>query len=162
MERSERALKELEESVPDYIKAVGMFQHENEVYHLVKHFESQDYLTCEICGHERILEVYVIADEHGKKRNVGNICINRISNQKIRQWFKNYQQKRHNIEKNHELINTVNEILERADAHALPIKISRQGIDRLGNMLYRMCSGYTPNSKTVRLLHYYSDKLPRA
>lgn len=141
--------------MPEYIKSVASFQFEGENYILVDHYRSDAYLVCEICGHERILDVYVVMDSRGKKLIVGNVCIDKISNQKIRKWFASYKQKTDNIQKNRELIDQVSKILEDCENGEAPIYISKIGIERPEKLLDRMCSGLDPLEKTEisTLLH---------
>jgi len=162
MKKSEEVLEELDAGVPEYIKSVGSFQYEGENYTLVGHYRSETYLTCQICGHERIVDVYVVMDSSGKKWIVGNVCIDKISNQRIKDWFTNYKQKRDNIEKNAQLIDQVNEILDEHEDGELPIHISKIGIERLRKMHDRMCEGLNPLEKTVKLAYYYINKIARA
>ncbi len=158
--KTDEVLSELDASIPEYIKAVGEFQYEGESYRLVDHYRSEVFLNCQVCGHERIKDIYVVADSSGKTSKVGNVCIDKISNQKIHEWFTSYKQKRDNIEKNRELIDSVDGIIVKYDYHCLPIKISKMGISRLRKMLDRMCHGIEPLEKTTDLARYYIRKMP--
>jgi hypothetical protein len=162
MKKSEEFLAELEDGIPEYIKSVGSFQYESETYSLVRHYRSDIYSTCQICGHERIIDIYVVMDSSGKNWRVGNVCIDRISSQKISGWFKSYILKRDNIEKNAPLIDEVAEILEDYENRVLPTYISEVGIERLKKMLDRMHRGLDPLQKTIKLARYYTNKIVRA
>ena len=162
MKKSDQILEELDGNVPEYIRSVGSFQYDGHNYTLVDHYRSETYLMCEICGHERIVDVYVVKDDSGKKWIVGNVCIDKISNQKIKDWFATYKEKRDNVEKNAYLIDKVSVILDDYDIGQLPIYISNMGIDRLRKMLDRMCKGLDPLEKTVKLAYYYINKIANA
>lgn len=161
MKRSEEVLEELDANIPEYIKSVGSFQYEGENYTLVGHYRSDVYLTCQICGHEKIIDVYTVMDSSGKKWIVGNVCIDKISNQKIKEWFTSYKQKRDKIENNRELIDKVDVIIKDYENGKLPIYISKMGIERLRKMRDRMCMGLDPLEKTVKLANYYIRKIAR-
>jgi hypothetical protein len=157
--KSDDLLSELEDSMSDYIKSVGAFQFENAEYTLVGHYRADDYLTCEICGHERIVDIYMIKDSAGKNWNVGNVCIDKLTNQNIKDWFANWKRKKDGIEKNRYWIDKVSAILELYKDEELPFYISKMGVDRLEKMLARMSNGLDPLEATGKLANYYIRKL---
>jgi len=162
LKKSEELLLDLEDDISEYIKSVGSFQYENVQYSLVRHYRSGTYLTCEICGHERIIDVYEIKDDSGKKWIVGNVCIDNITNRKIKEWFTGWKQKKDCVEKNRYWIDEVSDILERYESGTLSKYISKMGVERLRKMLERMCKGLDPLEKTVKLANYYIRKMARA
>lgn len=153
--RSDELLQELEESVSEYIKSIGKFQHENNNFSLVRHYRSEVYLNCEICGHERIIDTYVIKDESGKTWNVGNVCIEKLTNMKIKEWFENYQQKKDNIETNRELIDFSDEFVNHYDAYGFNYGIRKSNLERVRTSLERMCEGKNPTRTQSKLIRYY-------
>ena len=147
-------LKELDDEVPQYIKDIGSFQYENNTYTLVNHYRSEVYLSCQICAHERIIDVYVIKDQSGKLWNVGNVCIEQISNHKIGEWFKSYSLKRNNIENNRELLDFASDFIGQYDWHGkFPIKHSN--LERVRTALERMRDGKNPTDTQISLIRYY-------
>jgi hypothetical protein len=158
MTKTDECSKELEDTVPEYIKSVGTFQYENEDFALTGHYISSSHETCQVCGHTPIVDVYVVSSRT-KKMIVGNVCINRISNQRIEEWFRTCQRKKNNIEANRELIDTVNEILHDYENDTLSIYISEKGVQRLQKMLDRMCNGINPMESQESLAQYYIRKI---
>ena len=163
-------LKDLEQSIPRYIKAIGSFQHENETWTLIKHYTAKRGLSCQIvgCGHTPIKDIYVIRDSHGTELKIGNICITKISNQKIGKWFADYKRKSQNIRKNRAMIEIVDGIIRSYDCRdirehdAVRRCVSWQGIERLQKMLERMRIGLNPNPKTELLARYYIKRIVQA
>jgi len=153
----EKALKALENKIPDYIKKVGQFQYRNRTFRLVKHYIASEYKRCDICGHKPIKEVFVIQDSSGNMLNVGNICINKITNQKIAEWFKNIYKRIETLKNNEYAIRTCKLLLNQN-----LISISAIGRKRLRTMLKRMLHGRKPTQKQAKLLIYYSRKYNKA
>jgi hypothetical protein len=159
MTKTDDVLKDLDASIPEYIKAVGEFQYDGKAYRLVDHFRAKDYLTCQVCGHEKIKDIYIVANTTGNTSIVGNVCIDKISNQKISECFRSYRQKRDTIIKNRQLIDGVDAILLKYEWGRLPHFISKIGIERLQKMMDRMCEGFNPLEKTAKLARYYMQKM---
>ena len=163
MEPYKQCLEQLESSIPEYIKSVGTFQWENETFELIGHYFSPIYEKCEVCGHYPIREIFLIQNTKTKEKfKVGNRCIDKITNQKISKWFRNYHKRQKTIIKNKKWINAVSGILEAYENEELPIYISQKGIERLEKMLKRMCEGYNPTKTQLRLASYYIEKILRA
>ncbi len=155
LEKSDELLQELEESISEYIKSVGKFLHENNYYSLVRHYKSEVYLNCEVCGHERIVDIYVIKDESGKTWNVGNVCIEKLTNMQIKKWFEDYQKKKENIEANRELIDFSDEFVNRYDTYGFNYGIRKSNLERVRTSLERMCEGKNPTTGQSKLIRYY-------
>jgi len=149
----EKALKTLENKIPEYIKKVGRFQYKNQAFRLVDHYIASEYKRCDICGHRPIKEVFVIQDSRGNTLNVGNICINKITNQKIAQWFKDIHNRIETLKNNEYAIGTCELLLNQK-----LVFISAIGRKRLRTMLKRMLDGRKPTQKQVKLLIYYAHK----
>jgi len=159
MAKCDELLKELENNMSEYIKSIGKFQHENHNFALTNHYFSDEYLACEVCGHERIIEVFVITDESGKNLNCGNVCIEKLTNMKIKERYESWQRKKDNITKNCVAINYLTEVLNAIEIDELPIWISRQGVQRLTAMYERMCNGLDPLKTQWRLYYSYKKRL---
>ena len=139
--------------IPEYIKKVGQFQYKNHTFRLVDHYIASDYKRCDICGHKPIKEVFVIQNSSGKTLNIGNICINRITNQKIAEWFENIHKRIETLKNNEYAIRTCELLLNQK-----LVSISAIGRKRLRAMLKRMLDGRKPTRKQVNLLIYYAQK----
>jgi hypothetical protein len=159
MTKTDDLLEKLEKNLSDYIKTVGKFQHENNTFALVGHYHSDVYLNCEVCGHERINDIYVIMDESGKKWNVGNVCIEKLTNMKIKEWFESWQRKKDMFTKNRIAINYLDWLLDAYENEELPIEISKIGIQRLTAMFERMYNGLDPLKTQWKLYYYYKNKI---
>jgi len=155
----ETCLKNLSVCVPEYIKKVGTFQIENEGFKLTNHYFVQHFDRC-FCGH-RIKEVFEVTSAT-KTLKVGNCCINKITNQKIARWFKDYERKKRNLEANKDLITSVHYMLQKRQDGTLAeydIYISPRGVERLDKTLNRMCRGLNPIQEQVDLYNNYRDKI---
>lgn len=159
MTKTDELLRQLEDSIPEYIKSIGSFQCRNDAWTLTGHYTTKRLLSCQICGHTPIIDVYVIKSTRGQKLNVGNVCINNIVKQKIGRWFKQHLAKKVFIKKYRPMIDVVDMIITHYENGTLPIPISELGIERLRKMLQRMSGGVKPLDKTVKLALYYVEKL---
>jgi len=103
----EQCLKRLDEKIPEYIKEVGAFQYENETYTLTDCYIADPHEQCQICGHFPIREAYVVTNTKGEAFIVGNVCITRISNQKISKWYKEYRRRKETLQKNRHILDAI-------------------------------------------------------
>jgi hypothetical protein len=156
-------IQQLKKSIPAYIRIVGMFQYEHREFKVVKMYYSKKPLTCQVCGHRPINDVYVIQDTEGRRLIVGNVCIVNVSNHKIDAWFQSFKAKLANIRKHRLLIELVHGLLAAYNPHTrrtlAGVYISPIGIQRLTKMLDRMGAGFTPQDRTKRLASYYIFKV---
>jgi hypothetical protein len=97
-------LLELNREVAMYVKEVRTFQYKNKTYHLIDNYVAMPYMRCDLCGDYPIYEVSVIESEDGKTHRVGNDCIDRLTGQKVTEWFKNFRRKRENAMANRKYI----------------------------------------------------------
>jgi hypothetical protein len=137
----ERSLKRLDEKIPEYIKQVGTFQYENETYALTGYYIADLYEQCQICGHPKIREVYVVTNTKGESFLVGNICINSISNQKISKWYKEYRRRKETLTKNKHILDAIDKF---------PEPFSHQ--DVINPIQSRICKGFNPTRKQLKVL----------
>jgi len=164
----EKALRRLEQSIPEYIKKIGKFQHENDDWIISDWtiLPQRTYEICEVCGKEKIREVYYITSlKTNAIKKCGNICIDTITNQKIGRWFRLYQTRKKRIEDNKDAINWIAEILRayrEGGLTKLKVRTSRIGIKRLEKMLTRLCMGQNITEKQQGLVDYYTRKILRA
>lgn len=133
----EDCLRRLEAKIPDYIKSVGSFQYENETCTCTGIYDAAIMQKCQACGHYPIREVFVVTNTKGESFNVGNVCINRITNQKISQWYKTYRRKRANLEKNKHIIE----------------KLSNINTPEANQIQARLCHGFNPTKKQRKYLN---------
>jgi len=155
MSKSDEALQDLEESISDYVKSVGEFLHENNYYSFVRRYKSEIPLNCQICGHERIIDISVIKDESGKTFNVGNVCIEKLTNMKIKEWFEDYKRKKDSINENSELIDFSDEFVNHYDMHGFNYGIKKSNLERVRASLKRMLEGKNPTATQSKLIRYY-------
>lgn len=156
----EDAKRELESQLPEYIKKVGEFQYNNQTWRIKSIFKLKNsYAKCSVCGKPNIINVFTIENVKTREQQiVGNVCINNISNTKIEEWYMDNQKKLETLEKNRNLINITEKILDAESYYQLPFSISRKGVKRLEVMLDRMCKGYEPLESQVSLLLSYAKK----
>lgn len=159
MGRYEEALKELENSIPSYIKKVGRYQYENDSFTLIDHYDSEVFLSCEICGKEKIKEIFVIENTKGRQFNVGNVCITNITSPRIKKWFIDYKKRQHNIKKNSDTINNLHFILKSCKNNEIPVFISTQGIHKLQTMFRRLYEGKDCLPKQASLYNFYVRRI---
>jgi hypothetical protein len=51
-------------------------------------------MNCDICGGYPIFEVSIIESDDSERLHVGNDCIDRLTGQKVSEWFKNFRRER--------------------------------------------------------------------
>lgn len=157
-DKYDECLEELKDQLPEYIEQVGRFQHENTTWEITGHYFTKKPEHCEICGHYPIKEVFVITNKKGKSLHIGNVCINKITNTEIGEWYKKIHDKIERLKKNKKYINILSGMLEDYENDELIIPMSQQGYDRLQAMLNRMCNGLNPTKSQLSLFHYYVKK----
>lgn len=104
MTQTDDILLELNREVAKYVKGVHPFNYQNKTYHLIDNYVAMPYMRCDVCGDYPIYEVSVIESEDGKTHRVGNDCIDRLTGQKVSEWFKNFRRKRENAMANRKAI----------------------------------------------------------
>lgn len=156
MTLSEKALMRLKEQADGYLVDVGRFSYNNKEFTIVANYDSweQDkcFLTCGICGHHPIRDIYVVATPDGEECNVGNECINNIANEKITEYFAKY-------EKRLTIIKQYSQLIDDVDAWLRDASIRLPQMGRLRIALRAAVTGRKPNIKTVNLYYYYKHKL---
>lgn len=157
----EDAKEELENQLPEYIERVGEFQHENQRWRITDYYKlKHSYAKCMVCGKPNIIHVFVVENvETENKITVGNVCIDKISNSEIAEWYHNVKDKIETLEKNKAFINVAFHILQLHRQGRLPIIISPIGIKRLQKMYDRASKGWAPLKSQRKLLRYYAKKL---
>ena len=106
-------------------------------------------------GNYPIFYVSVIRSEDGDRLNVGNSCIDRITNQNTSIWFKTYRRKRENIVENRKYINGLSSILAAYQQNELSFKISSEDVEKLRKTFVQMCNCLNPRTKQKQLAECY-------
>jgi hypothetical protein len=153
--KTDDVLLALSRTIPEFIRSVEAFQYKGRTYRLVDNFASSQYMKCSVCGNYPIFDVSVIRSEDGDRLNVGNSCIDRITNQNTSIWFKTYRKKRENIMENRKYINGLSSILAAYEQNELSFKISSEDVEKLRKTLVQMCNGLNPRTKQKQLAECY-------
>jgi hypothetical protein len=64
-----------------------------------------------VCGNQPIKYVSVIRSRDGPRLRVGNVCIDRLTNRKVSEWFRKFRVKRENLIRNRRYIDSFDSIL---------------------------------------------------
>ena len=147
---------ELRGTFAAYLKSIFPFQYENMTYRLVNIFVASPWMTCDVCGNHRIIDVSVIRSNDGQNMHVGNDCIDRITNRRVSRWFKNYRRKRKNIMKNRKYIDALSIILTSYEENELRFKMSRENAEKLRKTFVRMCTGLNPTRLQEQMIEFYT------
>jgi len=153
--KTDDVLLVLSRTIPEFIQSVGSFQYKGKTYRLVDNFVSPQYMKCSVCGNYPIFDVSVIRSEDGYGLNVGNSCIDRITNQNTSIWFKTYRKKRENIIENRKYIDGLSSILAAYEQNELSFKISSEDVEKLRKTFDQMCNGLNPMTKQKQLAECY-------
>jgi len=153
--KTDDVLLALSRTIPGFIGSVGSFQYEGKTYRLVDNFAASQYMKCGVCGNYPIFDVSVIRSEDGERLNVGNGCVDRITNQNVSSWFKTYRKKRENIIENRKCIDGLSSILAAYERNNLSFKISSEDVERLRKTFVQMCNGLDPRTKQKQLAECY-------
>jgi hypothetical protein len=151
--KTDDVLLALSRTIPGFIGSVGSFQYEGKTYRLVDNFAASQYMKCGICGNYPIFDVSVIRSEDGERLNVGNGCVDRITNQNVSIWFKTYRKKRENIIENRKCIDGLSSVLAAYEQN--DFKISSEDVEKLRKTLVQMCNGLDPRTKQKQLAECY-------
>jgi len=157
MTKTDELLKELKESIPEYVKNLGVFQFKTETCKLIDHYYSQKVLRCAVENHP-IVDVYVIQDSHGNTYNIGNCCINRITSKHVKEWYKSYHRRKINLQKNRDLIDFAKEFLDHYDKGDFKREPKASNLERVRTIYKRMCDGLKPTKTQWRLIDWYIRK----
>lgn len=145
-----KTLKKLDSSVPTYIKKVGKFQLKKATYELNAHYHAEFPHTCSICGKPNIIDIYEIRNiKTGKLRDVGNVCIKKITNMRIGRWFDKYVTKHDRLLKWKPYIDGIEEVLKWRTLYSRPRS-------KLREMLYRLTEEHKNLTKKQR--EYFDEK----
>jgi hypothetical protein len=112
-------------------------------------------MKCDVCGNYPIIDVSVIRNEDGGRLNACYNCIDRITNQNVSIWFKNYRKKRENIMENRKYIDGLSSILAAYERNGLSFKISSEDVEKLRKMYVQMCNCLNPRTKQKQLAECY-------
>jgi hypothetical protein len=112
-------------------------------------------MKCDVCGNHPIFDVSVIRNEDGDRLNVGNNCINRITNQNVSRWFKTYREKRENTLKNRRHVDGLSSVLVAYKQNELPFQISSEIVEKLRKTFVQMCNGLNPRTEQRQLAECY-------
>jgi hypothetical protein len=145
----------LSRTIPEYVRGVGSFQYKGKTYLLDNNFVSSHYMKCDVCGNYPIIDVSVIRNEDGGRLNACYNCIDRITNQNVSIWFKNYRKKRENIMENRKYIDGLSSILAAYERNGLSFKISSEDVEKLRKMYVQMCNCLNPRTKQKQLAECY-------
>jgi len=110
---------------------------------------------CEVCGNHPIKYVSVIRNSDGQRLRVGNVCIDRLTNRKMSEWFRKFRTKRENIIRNRRIIDGLDSILTAYQSSELPFQISENDITRLQKSFRRMCNGLNPTRNQEQTAERY-------
>jgi len=157
MTKTDELLKELEESISEYLKNLGTFQFKIETCKLIDHYYSKKDLHCAVENHP-IVEVYVIQDSHDNTYNIGNCCINRITSKPVKKWYELYHQRKINLQKNRDLIDFTEEFLDHYDKGDFKREPKAINLERVKTTYKRMCDGLKPTKTQWRLIDWYIRK----
>ena len=155
MAKTDDVLLALSRTIPEFIWSVGSFQYGGKTYRLVDNFAASQYMKCDVCGSYPIFDVSVIRNEDGDRLNVGNNCINRITNQNVSRWFKTYREKRENTLKNRRYVDGLSSVLVAYKQNELPFQISSEIVEKLRKTFVQMCNGLNPRTERRQLAECY-------
>ncbi len=86
---------------------------------------------------------------------VGNVCIDRLTNRKISEWFRKFRTKRENAIRNRRTLDGLDSILTSYQSSELPLQISKNDIARLQKSFRRMCNSLNPTRNQEQTAERY-------
>ncbi|MBN1357555.1 hypothetical protein JW988_02190 [Candidatus Bathyarchaeota archaeon] len=155
MTKSDDVLLELSRRLAAYMESVFPFQYEGKVYQLINNYVTSLHMRCDVCGTYPIFEVSIIKGEDGQQLNVGNNCIDRLTNRQLSSWFKNYREKRENIIRNRKYIDGLSLVLDGSLRNEFALKITDSDIERLSLLLEKLINGFNPDRRESQLAECY-------
>jgi len=153
--RTDDLLLQLRRTLNAYIKSFFPFEYQNKTYRLVNIFVASPWARCDVCGNYPINEVSVIRSSDGQQLQVGNDCIDRITNRLVSEWFNDYRQNLQNIMNNREYIDGIASILGAYEKNELPLQISNGDVAKLQEMFELLRNGLNPTKEQERLVECY-------
>ncbi len=159
MTKTDDALLELGRIFDAYLKKFFPFEYENKTYSLINYYVASPWTRCDVCGNHPIKYVSVIRNSDGQRLQVGNMCIDRLTNRKVSGWFKKFRTKRENITKNRRYLDSLDLILTNYRNGELAFQIPENDLAKLQEAFIRILNGLNPTRKQEKLaLNYISMK----
>jgi len=170
----EKCLKKLEDSIPEYIKKVGKFQHENQEWELAEwKMLPRAAETCRVCGKRPIKELFIIRNlRTNELKIVGNECIRKIASPKIANWFAPWEMRRERLERNKPLMEHVDALIRAYKPSAnllnvkgvgeVPFHVSITALKKFRKMRERLCKGYNATKDQRGLWKCYCRRIIEA
>jgi len=143
------------------LEKVRPFPYKHKTYRLVNIFTSSQRIRCNICGNCPITVVFIIRSEDGQRLKVGNTCIDRLTNQEVSTWYRNYQKKRETIIKYSKKINHLSSLLKACKKCELPCSIPFRELEKIRTVLDQMCKGIRLNWQQEQIAEQYAGKKER-
>jgi len=157
-------MKELEASIPVYIKKIGNFMWKNKSWHITDHYripDNQSLIQCQVCEKAWIREVFEITNVEGKTIVVGNECIYNVTNEKIGAYYKNYSRHKENLIKNKVVLHNIDVIIKTWSNCYYRFHYERKDYEKFKKMLKRLCIGLNLTKTQQETYMRYHEKLPK-
>ena len=108
-----------------------------------------------MCENHPIKYVSVIRSRDGPRLRVGNVCIDRLTNRKVSEWFRKFRTKRENVTRNRRYIDGLASILTAYRNSELAFQIPEKDLAKLQGAFRRMRNGLNPTRKQEQLAQNY-------
>jgi hypothetical protein len=149
---------ELSRTFGAYLKSFFPFEYENKTYCLVDIYVASPLTRCDVCGNSPIKYVSIIRLSDGPRLRVGNECIDRLTNRKVSEWFRNFITKRENVIRNRKYIDCLASILTAYRSSELVFQMPENDVEKLQEAFNGMCNGVNPTREQEQLAEHYISK----
>ena len=154
MTKTDYVLLELGRAFDAYLKSFSPFEYENKTYSVVNYYVASPWTRCDVYENHPIKYVSVIRSRDGPRLRVGNVCIDRLTNQKVSEWFRKFITKRENVTRNRRYIDSLDSILTAYRNSELAFQIPEKDLAKLQGAFRRMRNGLNPIRKEQLAQNY--------
>ena len=162
MPKTDEVLLELNREVATYLRRIPSFRYKNKVYRLIDNYVATPTMRCDVCGGYPEWEISIIKSDEDQTLHVGNVCINRLTEQNVSEWMKNFRKKRLNIMANRKYINQLTIILEAYERKSPTMQMPEDKAEELREILDQLCKGLHLTTKQKQLADSYLIPTVRA
>ena len=144
MAKTDDVLLELGMAFDAYLKSFSPFEYENKTYSVVNYYVASPWTRCDVYENHPIKYVSVIRSRDGPRLRVGNVCIDRLTNQKVSEWFRKFRTKRENVTRNRRYIDSLDSILTAYRNSELEFQIPEKDLASCKEHSGEFATGSTP------------------
>jgi hypothetical protein len=141
MSKTDDVLLELNRGVAAYLRSISPFRYKKQRYRLIDNYVATPTMRCDVCGGYPEWEISIIESDDGHTLHLGNVCIDRLTEQDISGWMKEFRKKRENIMANRKCIDQLTKILEAYTQRASSVQVTEEGAKKIRKLLEQIVKG---------------------